>query len=306
MSQDYYKTLEVKKNASNEEIRKAYKKLARQYHPDVKPNDAAAEKKFKEIQEAYAVIGDAEKRAKYDQFGHAAFQGAGGSPFNWQGGGGAGGFDFSDILGGMFDQGGGGFGGFGHQQRRQRPQPRKGDDIRTEITVPFHVAAEGGQHEITIRSGSETNRLTVTVPPGVNTGNVIRLAKQGHPGIHNGPAGDLLVTIKAAPHPWFKRDGWNLLLDCPISPAEAALGTRVEVPTLNDGEVVLTIPPATSSGTKLRLRGKGIRKSAKTDERGDQFIVIQIKLPQELSAEETSLFESLQEITESPRAELWQ
>lgn len=302
MAEDYYKVLGVDRKASADEIRKAYKKLARQYHPDVKPDDKQAETKFKQIQEAYSVLGNEQERAKYDQFGHAykhanPFGGGGGG----RGGGGFG-FDINDIFGDML--GGGGFSGFPGGGPQRAPRRSKGQDLTATIQVPFQVAAEGGQHELTVRKGTTPERLTVTVPAGVDSGSKIRLAGQGHPGQHGGPSGDLIVTINAAPHPWFRRESNNLLIDVPITPSEAALGTKVEVPTLTEGSVVLTIPPETSSGTKLRLRGKGI-PNPKTGNRGDQFVIIKIEIEKDLSESTKQLYERLGEAETDPRQGLW-
>ncbi len=311
---DYYKTLGVSRGASADEIRKAYKKLARQYHPDVKPNDKAAAEKFKQVQEAHSVLSDPETRDQYDRYG-AAFQGAGrrsgGQPYPWSTGpGGSGPIDLKNIFGGDFDlgdlfggfgRGGGGFGG----AAQQATQPVKGQDIKTEIVVPFQVAAEGGHHEVQLRRGAKTERLDVTIPPGVDNGSVIRLSGQGQPGPSDGPAGDLLLTIKVAPHPYFRRESGNLLLDLPVTATEAALGEKIEVPTLTEGNVVVTIPPGTSSGTKLRLRGKGVR-DPKTRRRGDQLAVVKIVVPKQLSDRAKRLYRELDEaVPQSPRAGLW-
>lgn len=313
---DYYKTLGVSRNATADEIRKAYKKILRENHPDVKPDDKAAAARFSSAQEAYDVLGDPEKRGQYDRFGAAYFQGGGpggqGRGPQWSTGpGGAvdlgdifGQMDLGDLFGGAGRAAGrGGFGGFGGGAPRQGP--RKGEDLRTEALVPFQVAAEGGTHELQLRRGDKTERLSVKVPPGVEHGSVIRLAGQGQEGMAGGPAGDLLVTIQVAPHPYFRRDGKNLLLDVPITPAEAALGAKIEVPTLSEGKVVLTVPPGASSGTKLRLRDKGVA-DAKTKQRGDQFVIIKITVPQDLTGRARELYEELaKEDTQDPRQGLW-
>ena len=263
---DYYETLGVSRTASQEEIRKAYKKLAREYHPDNRPDDPEAEKKFKEIQEANSVLSDPEKRAQYDRFG-SAFQSAGaaggGPQFHWSSSGPGGAVDLEDILGGEFDLGSlfGGMGG-GGRRRQARPRPQAGQDVEMEIEIPFHVAVEGGEHNLPLRrENGHVERLTVKVPAGVDTGSVIRLSGQGHPGLQGGPAGDVRLTVKVAPHPYYRRDGSNILIDLPITPPEAVLGTKVEVPTIKEGHVTLTIPPGTSSGAKLRLAGLGAARS---------------------------------------------
>ena len=303
---DYYKSLGVSREASAEEIRKAYKKLARQYHPDVKPNDKAAAEKFKEIQQAYDVLGDADKREQYDRYGAAFEQAARGGPRGrtqtWNTGPGGGPVDFSqifggevdlgDLLGGAFGRGGAGAAGFGGGRRATRPQ--KGQDLNADVTVPFQIAAEGGNHELQMQHDGKAERLSVKIPAGVDNGSVIRLARQGYPGMNGGPAGDLLVRIKVAPHPYFRREGKNLLLDVPVTPTEAALGAKIDVPTLSEGNVLLTIPPGTSSGAKLRLRGKGI-VDQKSKQRGDQFVVVKIVVPKELNERAQQLYKELEE-----------
>ncbi len=297
---DFYEVLGVPRGSSQDEIRKAYKKLARKLHPDVKPDDPDAQKKFSEITEAYEVLGDEEKRKKYDQFGHS-FNQAGGNPF--QGFQGGGGFDLEDILGGMFGGGGSPFGGGG---RRGGGRAQKGQDARAEITVPFTVAAEGGEHSLSLQSGSKTERITVKIPAGIEDGQTIRLAGQGNPGIGGAAAGDLLVTIHVAPHPWFRREGTNILVDVPVTPSEAALGGKVDVPTLSDGIVVMNVPPGTSSGTRMRLRGKGV-KSSKGAAPGDQFVVLKIVIPKDLSDEAKQYYQKLADLNPvNPRADLWQ
>ncbi len=298
---DFYEVLGLSRSASQDEIRKAYKKLARKFHPDVKPAEPDAEKKFSEITEAYDVLSDEEKRKNYDQFGHAS-RGAAGNPFQGFGGGAGGGsFDLDDILGGMFG-GGSPFGGGG---RRGQSRAQKGQDARAEITVPFSVAVEGGEHSVTLQNGSKSERLTVKIPAGIEEGQSIRLAGQGNPGTGGGPMGDLIVTVHIAPHPWFRRDGQNLQVDVPVSPSEAALGAKIEVPTLSEGTVLMTVPAGTSSGAKLRLRGKGVGNH-KTGERGDQFVLLKISVPKNLSDETRSLYEKLAELNPvNPREGMW-
>ena len=303
---DYYETLGVPKGASADEIRKAYKKLARTEHPDARPNDPGAQKRFAEITEAWEVLGNAEKRARYDQFGHG-FQG-GGNPF--QGGGnpfqggnpfrdftGGGSVDLEDLFGGMF--GGGKRGG------RGGGRARRGEDARAEITVGFEVAAEGGEHGLTLQSGSQVEHITVKIPAGIEDGQTIRLAGQGNPGTGGGPGGDLLVTVHVAAHPWFRREGLNVLVDVPVTCTEAVLGGKIDVPTLSEGEFLLSIPPGTNSGRRLRLKGKGIRNT-RTGERGDLFAVVKITVPSEVTEESRSLFRQLAELhPENPRAGIW-
>lgn len=303
---DYYDVLGVSRSASSDEIRKAYKKLARKYHPDANSDDAGAEQKFAEITEAHEVLGDEDKRRKYDQFGHNWSRvpegAAGGNPFGAHGFGGGGpgaGFSFDDILGGMF----GGAGGRG--PRPGRPQPRKGEDVRTSIEVPFLVGVEGGEHELSLRNGDKTERLSFRIPPGVESGKTIRLAGQGHPGMQGGPPGDVLVTVNVSPHPYFRRDGFKLILEVPITVSEAALGAKIEVPTLTEGDVIVSVPPETSSGAKLRLRGKGVLNRG-TGQRGDQLVTIKVVIPKDLTEEAQELFRQLTDaLPENPRDGLW-
>jgi DnaJ-class molecular chaperone len=308
---DYYKALGVSKSASADEIRKAYKKLSKKYHPDANKDKDASER-FKQVQEAYDVLQDPQKRKQYDQFGQV-FPGGGpqGQPFPWAGGGaaGAGPIDLGDLFGGgqidieqIF---GGAFGGAGAGRRHTRSAPRRGDDVEVEIEVPFQIAVEGGNYDLSLDRGGKPERLSVKIPAGVDTGSVVRLAGQGHPGASGGPAGDLLVRIRAAPHPWFRREGNNLLVDLPVTVTEAALGARVEVPTLTEGMVVVTIPPGTSSGAKLRLRGKGVR-DRHTNERGDQFAVVKIVVPRQPGERAVELLRELARVEpQSPRGGLW-
>jgi len=308
---DYYKTLGVSREASSDEIRKAYKKLARRYHPDVKPDDKEAADKFKQIQEAYSVLGDSEKREQYDRYG-AAFEGVVRGPHGgtWTTDSrGAGPIDLGDLFGGQIDLGdlfGGTFGRGGRAGRQREAAPRKGQDITYEIEVPFQVAAIGGNHSIQLQRGATTERLNVKVPAGVENGSIIRLSGQGQPGQAGGPPGDLLLTVKVSPHPWFSREGKNVIIEAPVTPSEAALGAKIEVPTISEGNVTVKVPPRTSCGTKLRLRGKGVA-DPKAGPRGDQLVVVKIVVPGTLDAESRRLYEQLAERTHlSPREGLWQ
>jgi curved DNA-binding protein len=315
MADDYYKILGVSKSATADEIRKAHRKLARTYHPDAKPNDPGAAEKFKEIQEAYDVLSDADKRKQYDQFG-PDFQkmgpmgpggGAGFGGFN--GGGGSAQVDLEELFGrGGFD-----FGQFFQQGgetasptggRRGRRGAARGEDVRATVQVPFETAVVGGSVDLRLDRGGKAETLGVKIPQGVNDGQVIRLAGQGNPGGRGGTPGDLLLQIEILPHPYFRREGTNLILDVPVTPPEAVLGTKVEVPTLTEGSVVVKVPAGTSSGMKLRLRGKGV-VDPKTKQAGDQFVVIKIVLPKKISEHEKTLYEKLSESGSSVREGLW-
>lgn len=305
---DYYDILGVSRSASADEIKKAYRKLSRKYHPDMAPDDKTADQKFKEVQEAYEVLRDENKRKQYDQFGHAfqhAGPGGGGGGGYYQSGGAGGPVDFEDLFGGGGIDLGDLFGGAFRGGKRAQPRPQKGESQRLQIEIPFHLAAVGGQHEISVQKAGKTERLTIKIPAGVDNGSVIRLGGQGNPGVHGGPAGDLLITIKVGNHPYFKRDGGNLLLEVPITLTEAALGAKVDVPTLTEGEVTVTIPPGTSSGAKLRLRGKGITPQ-KATQPGDQICAIKIFAPKDLSDQEKELFKQIQQLKhDNPRSKVW-
>lgn len=306
---DYYKVLGVSRGASAEEIRKAYKKLAREYHPDRRPNDKSAAERFKQIQEAHEVLSDPEKREQYDRYG-SAFRGAGREPTGqaWTSPGGAGPIDLNDLFGGgavdLEDLFGGAFGGgFGRGPRQ--PRAMKGQDVRTTVTVPFTTAALGGSYDLHLTRDGRSETLTVKIPAGIADGGVIRLAGEGQPGVAGGPAGDLLVTVHVASHPYFRREGNNLFVEVPVTPTEAALGAKVDVPTLSEGNVVLTIPSGSSSGTKLRLRGKGV-PDQRTKQPGDQIVTLKIVVPRELSERAKELYRELAEAApQNPRARLW-
>ena len=303
MADDYYQVLGVSRKASADEIKKAYRKLSRENHPDVKPDDKSAAEKFKQVQEAYAVLSDNEKRQQYDRFGHAAFQGGRGGGPGWAGGGTQ--VDLGDLFGGGFDLGdlfgGGAFGG----GARRAPRARKGQDAEASIEIPFNTAAEGGSYGLSVNIGGQPQQLTARIPAGVNNGSVIRLSGQGHPGMGGGPNGDLLVRIRVAPHPYFRREASNLLVDVPISLTEAALGAKVDVPTLSEGLVTVTVPPGSASSTKLRLRGKGIIDQ-KTKQHGDLFAVLRIVAPRTLDDRSRELLEELARLQpENLRQDLW-
>lgn len=303
MAEDYYQTLGVSRKASDDELKKAYRKLSRENHPDVKPDDKAAAERFKQVQEAYSVLGDKEKRQKYDRFGHAAFQGGhGGGGFP-----GGGQVDLGDLFGDGFDLGDlfGGGGGFRRGGGRRGPRVQKGADVESSIEIPFTTAAEGGSYSLTVNASGTPEQLTIKIPPGVDTGSVIRLAGQGRPGMGGGPNGDLRVKIKVSPHPHFRREGPNLLVDVPISLTEAALGAKIDVPTISEGLITVTVPPGSASSTKLRLRGKGILNQ-KSKERGDLFVVLRIVAPKQLDDRSKELLEELAELqSENPREGLW-
>ena len=257
-----------------------------------RPPEAAA--KFAEAQEAYDILSDADKRARYDRFGHAGLQGGGGAgagdgeqPF----GGGFGGFDPSQIDPEMFEQIFGGMGGGGRARGRARG-PAKGQDRHAEITVPFQVSILGGRHGI----GSGEQAIDVQIPAGIEDGTQMRVRGQGEPGHNGGPAGDLIVTVHVAPHPDFRRDGDDILRDVHISVFDAALGAKIDVPLLK-GTVTLTIPPGTGSGKRLRVRGQGVRRTAGAS--GDFLAIVQIDVPATLTDEDRAALEAMRESVRS-------
>lgn len=289
MAQDYYQVLGISKSASQDEIQKAYRKLARKYHPDLNPDDKAAQQKFKDIQLAYDVLGDAEKRKMYDQFGPdyervqaSPFQGggAGGAGFEeiFGGRGGPGGFQFDGDLGDLFRQfTGGAAPGAGRAAGRGRAT--KGRDLTAEHTIPFNTAVLGGDASINVQRGGKLEALQVKIPAGVESGKKIRLRGQGEAG--PGGQGDLIVTLHVANHPSFKRSGQNLELRLPITLSEAVSGAAIDVPTPG-GTVSLKIPAGSQSGRKLRVKGQGVRSS--NGIAGDLLVELQIKLPDALLA----------------------
>lgn len=301
-TQDYYKVLGVDRNAKPEEISKAFKKLARQHHPDLNAGNKKSEEKFKEINEAYEVLKDPEKRKLYDQFGHdfenaQHFRrppgGEGGTHFTFNGSD-MGGTDFSDLFENLFGggggsggfSGGGGFGGF-----KQRPRP--GRDVEAELSLTLQEALKGGKRQITIQMPDGPKTLEINVPAGVRDGAKLRLSGQGDPSTSGGPAGDLFLRVHYRPNNMFKVDGTNLQSDLGITPWQGVLGAKVKVPTL-EGEVELTVPPGTSSGRKFRLRGKGMGSPSN---RGDLIVKIMIDVPTTLTPEEKELWEKLSQIS---------
>lgn len=270
---DPYDVLGVPRNASQDDIKKAYRKLAKQLHPDTHPGDAKIEERFKQVSAAYAILSDPEMRARYDRGEVDAsgqeragfhFDQAAGGP-----GGFAGGFNVEDILGDLF---GGRFGGAAGG--RTGGMRARGQDVSYAIKIDFLEAAKGGSRRVTLEGG---RTLDITIPAAIADGQTIRLKGQGHAGLGGGPAGDALIKIDVAPHPVFTRDGDAIRVELPITLAEAVLGAKIEVPTI-DGPVAMTVPPGSSSGDTLRLKGKGLKR-AKTNARGDQFVRVKLVLP---------------------------
>src|SRR5262245_14854916 len=348
MKRDYYEVLGVERSASDEDLKKAYRKLALRYHPDKNPGDKAAEERFKEISEAYQVLCDAERRAAYDRFGHAAFEQ--GAPF--------GGFDFGagfeDIIGDLF----GDF--FGTGRRGGRTRARRGQDLQYQLDVTFEEAALGCEKTLSIprmsacatcggtgaRPGTRpaackqcggsgqirfqqgfftiaktcgtcngqgtvisspcadcdgagarrrTHTLTARVPGGVDTGSRLKLRGEGESGGNGGPAGDLYVLIRAAEHPIFVRDGANVVCEVPVSVVQAALGTEIDIPTL-DGPRKVKVPAGTQSGHLFRLRGLGV-PDLNGYGRGDQVVRLAVETPRKLSPRQRELLEEFARIS---------
>jgi curved DNA-binding protein len=301
---DYYKILGVEKAATADQIKKAYRKLARQYHPDVNPNDATAEQKFKEVNEANEVLSDPEKRQKYDQFGAdyqryeqagAGNAGRGPSGFDWsqyaQGGqGGFGDFgggsdDFSDFFSSLFGgMGGGAAGGRG-------TRPGAGPDYQAELELTLEEAYHGGPRTITVQG----KNLRLTIQPGVADGQTIRLRDQGGPGRNGGPNGSLLITFRILPDARYVRTGDDLTQDVPVSLYRALLGGSQTVDTLS-GAVKINIKPESANGTRLRLRGKGFPVYRQDGKFGDLYLRLSVQLPQNLTDQEKDLIKQLAQL----------
>lgn len=295
MAQDYYKTLGVSREATPAEIQKAYRDLARKHHPDLHPDDKQAKKKFQEVQAAFDVLNDSAKRDKYDRYGsafEAAEAGPGGkAPF----GGGFEAFDFSQLFGDRAGEGaGGGFADFLNQfrpgpggrpganagaRRARGGRQRGGQDLKIEVEIPFGVAILGGEWSLDVpHAGDRVTKVSLKIPSGADDGQKLRLRGQGEPGA-GGAAGDLIVTLRIAQHPWFSRRGIHLYVKVPISLCEAIDGARIDVPTPR-GTVAVKIPPGSTSGKKLRVKGHGVAVHGK--DAGDLYAELQIALPPQI------------------------
>jgi curved DNA-binding protein len=316
---DYYKILGVDRNADEKEIKRAYRKLARKFHPDVNPGNKAAEEKFKEINEAHEVLSDPDKRTKYDQLGAnwQQWQRMGRDPgnFDWSqwfaggsGGGAPGGVrvEWSGDVGDLFG-GAGGFsdffraifgemGGAGRAGVAGRPfggatgqRALRGQDMEAHVEITLEEAAQGTTRTLERDDGRQ---IRIKIPPGARTGSKIRVAGKGGPGYGGGTPGDLFLVIRVKPHSVFRRNGNDLRCDVSADLYTAVLGGEVQVPTLN-GNVSLKIPASTNSGKTFRLRGKGMPDPHKPAQRGDLLATVQIKVPQKLAARERKLFEEL-------------
>lgn len=306
---DLYEVLGLKKEASIDEIKKSFRKKAMKYHPDKNPGDKMAEDKFKEVNEAYGILADPDKKDKYDKFGfagidpNAAFSGSQGQgQGSGQGFGNQGGYqyrtydkvngadfdvfknfsgsEFENLFGTMF--GGSGFGG-----AQRKTGPRKGADLQTSITITFEEAAFGTKKRVKLNGKT----IAITIPEGVDNGSKISLKGQGQPGTNGGISGDLIAVIEIKPHGKFKRKGADIYVDMPITVTQAALGASITVPTLKD-KVSYKVPAGTQPNTIFRLKGKGI-KDWKSKKVGDLYVKVLIKIPTNLTKEQRDLLEKL-------------
>ena len=328
MSKDFYSTLGVSKNASDDEIKKSYKKLAFKYHPDRNKGDKKAEEKFKEINEAYQVLGDNEKRSQYDTFGSAAFEG-GGAGGGFPGGGFPGGgfpggsINLEDILeGSAFEDF---FGGGGRRKSNN-------NDLRVEVVLEFDEAVKGVDQKIQLRriktydvckacngaggvvqnlgpfqtkrtcgscggagafpEDTENKTINVTIPSGVDTGISLRIAEEGNAPFDSGPRGDLIVNIVVKDHPFFTREGENIICEVPISIPQAVIGGKIDIPTL-DGKSEIKVPPGTQHAQIMRLKGKGIRR-LNSDSFGDLYVKLNVIFPRDINSRQKELMEEFQ------------
>jgi curved DNA-binding protein len=303
---DYYATLGVGKTATEKEIKQAFRKLARKHHPDVNPGDKAAEAKFKEINEAYEVLGDPPKRKKYDELG-ANWRAYG--QWNVNVGGGQGGFrtmtqeemeemfgdqnPFSDFFTTFF---GGGFGGGESSARagtRGRNRTRKGRDVEHEIELSLEDAYHGTTRRLSLKHDGHARTVDVRIPAGVGDGSRVRISGEGEPGTGGAPSGDLYLRVRLAPHPLFERKGRDLYVKVPLPVTTAVLGGEVEVPTIAGKPVRLRIPALTQNGQVFRLKGYGMPAVNKNEDKGDAYARVEVQLPTQLTPEERSHYEAL-------------
>jgi len=323
MSEDLYQTLGVNRQSDKDEIQKAYRKLARKYHPDMNLNDDKARDKFKRVQEAYDVLSDPEKRAAYDRYGadfekirssgfNPAAAGAGGASFEgldleqiFGGARGGGGFqngfsDFFEQLMGAGAAGGGRPGGGG--RRTRTPQPVPGENIRYELRIALKKSLVGGPHEFYLPGDGSRQKISISIPPGIESGSKMRLRGKGQTSPSGGPAGDLILVIMVDEHPLIRRQGNNLMVTLPVTLGEATLGAKVEVPTPK-GTLMVTVPPGSSGGRRLRLKGQGIATA--TGSTGDILIELQIALPDKIDESAKPLIEQFEQLHPmKPRTQL--
>ena len=307
---DYYETLGVNRKATEDEIKKAYRKLALKYHPDRNKGNKEAEERFKEINEAYAVLSDKEKRQQYDTFGAEGFHQRFTQEDIFRN------FNFGDIFrdlgfsddifstlfGGSFrrgarrsDFGGGDFGSdrFSRQGPSEYGQhmPQKGADLVTDLSISLEEAARGGERRFTLGGGGASRELSVKIPPGIRSGQKLRLAGKGQPGPRGGKAGDLYIQIHVLDHPVFKREEDNIIVEKEIAFSQAVLGTTIEVQTL-EGKRLVKVPPGTQNQTRLRLKGQGI-PHMKGEGKGDFYVKVIVRVPKSVSKGQRELIEQL-------------
>lgn len=298
---DYYQILGVSKQAGDDEIKKAYRKLAVKYHPDHNQGDKKAEEKFKELSEAYAVLGDKEKRRQYDAYGHTEFRQQYSRDDIFRN------FDFGDIFGEFGFGGRGGrasryswddpaggyeqfFGNFGYGGRQPRRQ--KGADISYDLHINLHDVVFGAEKLIAFNTDDGVTKVTAKIPAGMKSGKKLRLAGKGHPSPNGGQTGDLLVKVIVEPHPRFIREGDDLIMDIRIKPTESLLGTEKIIETLDGKALNLKVPAGTSSQAKLRIRGHGVTRM-KSGVRGDLFVRVLIDMPSKLTERQKTLLKEL-------------
>jgi curved DNA-binding protein len=311
MAEDYYQVLGVDKKASADEIKKIYRKLALKWHPDKNPNNKAAEEKFKKISEAYAVLSDTEKRKNYDQFGSAdqfrqqysqedifrdfdldeilrgfgfgGGRGAGRTTFRTGRRGGGQSQGYEDPFGGLF-------GGMGGQQYSNMQQ--KGQDAEYNLSISLEESVLGADKKISFQLENRIEDISVKIPPGISNGKKLRLPGKGLSGHNGGPNGDLYLNINVLPHPIYARDGNDLYIEKTIKFTQAALGTTIDVPTLDGTTKRLKLSPGTQNNTKIRMKGYGV-SGTKGAPKGDQFVKINIEVPKKLSDTQIKLIEQL-------------
>ncbi|HOG15980.1 MAG TPA: DnaJ C-terminal domain-containing protein [Syntrophales bacterium] len=314
-AEDYYKILGVEKTSSVDDIKKAYRRLALKYHPDRNPNNKQAEEKFKKISEAYAVLSDPEKRKQYDSFGSEGFRQQYTQEDIFRN------FDINEILrdlgfGGMFGQGGRRTAGYGNAGRRRgysyqgtgddpfgglftggrrfEQEPEPGPDLEYNLSITLEESVLGAEKKLALQRDGKTDEISFKVPPGINTGKKLRLAAKGGPGVGGGPPGDLYLNVNILPHPMFARDGNDLYIERTISFSRAALGTSIEVPTIDGSVKKVKIPAGTQGNTKIRMKGYGVPR-LKGSGRGDLYIKISIEVPKKLTEKQAQLVKRLAE-----------
>ncbi len=312
---DFYKILGMPRDASPQELKKAYRQLAKELHPDHNPDDQEAEERFKDVSAAYTVVSDPEKRKLYDEFGEMGLR-EGFDPNAYQaatqGAGGFGGFDFGDIFGGGARGGGRAghvefdledlFGGRGPGRGSYVRAPQRGADIQSEVTIDFRDAVLGCMRELSLRSAEGERTLKVRIPAGVRKGGKIRLRGQGGVGGNGGPSGDLVLKVNVEKHPYFSMRGKQLHVRVPVTPLEAYSGAKVTVPT-PEGDVQLSIPAGSQNGSKLRLRGKGVQPKGKAQ--GDLIAQLELILPEGHADEVEEALKTVDEAFEGdPRGDL--